>query len=176
MANPGPAVTNTPEYALAFAGSRNPSTWGMLAQSSVAITAPTDTTEDILATVNIDPSYMGFNSRLRIWTYWTCTNNANVKTVRVRHGGISGTAYYSGVLTSLANGIGYCEITAQGANLLQQGWGVTYVATPAIQFNAQSTGTLDLTAAQTLVITSQKATGADVLTLVSYSVEHYYAP
>lgn len=174
MSNPGPAITNTPQYVEAVASSTNPIVWGMLAQSSVPIVAPADTTEDILVTVNIPANYMGNNSRLKVYTSWTCTNNGNVKTVRVRFGGISGTDYFDGVLTSLAGGFGECEITETGANLSQQGAGWLMNATPAIEFRSQQTGTVDITAAQTLVITSQKATSGDTLTLVSYRVEHWY--
>jgi hypothetical protein len=174
LANPGPAITATPQYIEAVASSTNPIAWGMLGQSSTAIVAPTDTTEDVLVTISIPANYLGLNSRLKVYTSWTCTNNGNVKTVRVRLGGTAGTDYLNGVLTSLAGGFGECEITETGANLSQQGTGWLMVATPAIQFRAQQTGTLDITVAQTLVITSQKATGSDTVTLVSYRVEHFY--
>jgi hypothetical protein len=174
MSNPGPAITATPQYVEGVASSTNPIVWGMLGQSSVAIVAPADTTEDVLVTINIPANYLGNNSRLKVYTSWTCTNNGNVKTVRVRLGGTAGTDYLNGVLTSLAGGFGESEITETGANLSQQGAGYLMVGTPAIQFRAQQTGTLDITAAQTLVITSQKANAGDTLTLVSYRVEHWY--
>lgn len=174
MANPGPAIVTTPQYVESFAGSRNPSVWGMLGQSSAGITAPADTTEDVLVTVNLDPGYLGANSRLKVRFNITNTNNANVKTFRVRLGGLTGTAMYSVATTSLAGVFGEAEIVVTGSQQAETGWGVSYNATPAVLFSANATATIDLTAAQTLVLTSQKATGGDTFTLASYSVEHFY--
>lgn len=141
---------------------------GVLAQSAVAIVAPADTTEDVLATIAVPANAMGANGRLRISTDWTCTNNANVKTIRLRFSGASGTVIASEALTSnpalsvpvtLANR--NATNSQVGINQRLGYFGVAQTATAAI----------DTTAATTLVITSQKALATDTITLENYSVE-----
>jgi hypothetical protein len=174
MANPGPATTVTPQYVEAVASARNPIAWGMLAQSSAAIVAPADTTEDVLVTVNLDPGYLGANSRVKVRFNITNTNNANVKTFRVRLGGLTGTAMASFATTSLAGVFGEVEMVMNASQQAETAWGVVFNAAPAVLFSANATAVIDVSLAQTLVLTSQKATGGDTFTLVSYSVEHFY--
>jgi len=174
MSNPGPATTTTPQYVDGVASSTNPMVWGMLAQSSAAIVAPADTTEDVLVTVNLAAGYVGANSRLKVRFNITNTNNGNVKTFRVRLGGLTGTAMASFATTSLAGVFGEVEIVQNASQQAETGWGVVFDAAPAVIFSANATAVIDVSAATTLVLTSQKATGSDTLTLVSYSVEHFY--
>src|SRR6267378_5931700 len=170
MSNPGAATTTTPQYVDGVASARNPIVWGMLAQSSAAIVAPADTTEDVLVTVNLDPGYLGANSRLKVRFNITNTNNGNVKTFRIRLNGVAGTLMASFVTTSLAGIFGEAEIVQNASQQAETGWGVAYTAAPAVIFSANATATIDVSLAQTLVLTSQKATGGDTFTLVSYSV------
>lgn len=128
----------------------------------------------MLVTVNLDPTLLGPNSRLKVRFNITNTNNANVKTFRVRLGGLTGTAMASFATTSLAGVFGEVEMVLNGLQQAETAWGVAYNAAPAILFSANATATIDVTAPQALVLTSQKATGGDTFTLVSYSVEHFY--
>ncbi len=174
--NAGPSVTTTAQQAAALSGAANPNVWGPLVNTGAAIVAPAnDTNENALVTVQLAPGQLGPNSRIKIRYNTTCTNSVNVKTLRVRLGGLSGTVLYSAVLTSLAGGFGEVEIVANNATNAQTGYGVQYDATPAIKFAANATSTIDTTVATSLVFTAQKATGTETITLVSCTVEHLYA-
>lgn len=148
--------------------------WQILAQSSVAATAPADTNENILATVTIPAGAMGANGRLRITTQWTVTNSGNNKTLRARLGGIGGTAYLSSTQTTVATvrdqreiGNRNSQASQVGALISGGGFGTTS--------NAAVTSTVDTSAETTVVITGQKATAGEALTLESYIVEMMFA-
>lgn len=145
----------------------------VLAASAAAVSGAADTAENILATVNIPGGAMGLNGMLRVETKWTVTGSANAKTCRVRLGGIGGQAYQLTAfgasdiaqhdLTTIANrGAANSQIgriSSAGAG----GWGVST--------GAHTTASIDTSAATTLVITGQKASAGETLTLEAYLVE-----
>lgn len=138
--------------------------------SGGAVSAPANTSENILATINIPAKAMGINGALRVTTLWTMTNSVNNKTTSIRLGGISGTAFLALVNTTAASLMNIKVIQNRGA------------ANSQVSFNSASggnntttgavtTGSIDTSAAQTLVITGQKASSGETLTLESYLVE-----
>lgn len=144
----------------------------VLAQSAVAVSCPVDATEDILATINVPAGLLGPNGAVRVSAQWTLTNNANSKTLRVRFGGIGGTGYLNAVQASVAGGVSTVLIGNRGAANSQAGNAVI-TNTAAVATAQAGTGAVDTAAATTLVITGQKATAGDTLTLESYLVEAF---
>lgn len=151
-----------------FAGTLAPSviTYG----SAVAVSAPADTTEDTLATITIPANAMGANGRLRVSTFWSHTNSANNKTLRVRYSGASGTIFSTFTNTTTAAMRAQCEIVNRNATNSQVGG---FNGTGGFGSGAASllTSSVDTTAATTVVITGQKASSGETLTLESYLVE-----
>ena len=138
----------------------------IIAQSAVAVTTPTDTNENTLATITIPGGVISANGRLVVEAYFTVTASTNSKTWRVRLGG---TTLHSGNTTS-ATGISVgimAPIANRNSESSQVGTGFTGIGVSA---SAHPTGTVDTTADQTLTITAQKATGAETMTLTQYSV------
>jgi hypothetical protein len=115
---------------------------------------------------------MGANGILRVTTLWAMTSSANVKTPRVRLGGIAGTQFYAqthttvatlrqqteiGNRNSLASQVAYPSIAGGG------GWSTSA--------QAITTGTVDTAATQELVISGQLASSGETITLHAYLVE-----
>lgn len=144
----------------------------VLAQSAVAVSCPVDATEDILATINVPAGLLGPNGLLRVSYLASFTNNANVKTWRVRLGGIGGTGLKT---IALANNTTYQDslwLANRGAANSQVS-GISTGSTFSIGSNGVITAAIDTSLATTLVITGQKATAGDTLTLESYLVEAF---
>ena len=142
----------------------------ILGASAVAVSGPADTNENILATITVPAGAMGLNGILRVTTLWTVTNSGNLKTLRARLGGIGGTDYMTIGLTAALSHHHVVMIRNRGAANSQIGF------TPSsIPFNtstgANITSAIDTSAAQTFVITGQKASAGETITLESYLVE-----
>lgn len=140
----------------------------VLGRSGTAVSAPADTSEDILGTVTIPANWMGKNGMLKILSLWSCTNNANVKTARIRLGGIGGTAYETVALANNAAAQSYEVIWNANSTNSQVGSGAVGFGATA---TANITSAIDTTVDQTIVFTGQKATAGDTLTLAGYVVE-----
>lgn len=146
------------------------SKYRVLGASAVAVSAPADTNENILATITIPAGAMGLNGRLRVHTLWTVNNNANVKAARVRLGGIGGTDFLGANIVNTLSMQNQVMIANRGAANSQVGFSLG--TTPfALANSANVTAAIDTSAATTLVITAAKATAGDTMTLESYLVE-----
>lgn len=144
----------------------------ILGSSAVLATAPADTNENILATVNIAAGEMGLNGILRVTTLWTFTNSANAKNLRWRLGGIGGTAFLDATQTTTATYSDRRDIQNRGAANSQVGWAATATAGGAgASTSAVTTGAIDTSAATTIVITGLKASAGETITLERYLVE-----
>lgn len=139
----------------------------ILGMSSAAVAAPSnDTNENILATINIP--ILPATALITFRAQTSQTNNANVKTMRMRLGGIGGTDIWTG--TNIASQARYYFdgfIQNRGATNSQASAFVS--GATALASSTITTAAIDTSAATTLVITAQKATGTDTVTL-----EHYY--
>lgn len=138
----------------------------ILGASTAAVTAPADTSENILATINIP--ILPTNAHILFRAQVSQTNNANVKTMRMRLGGIGGTDFWTG--TNIASQARYLFdgfIQNRGATNSQASAFIS--GATALSSSTITTGAIDTSVATTLVITAQKATGTDTVTL-----EHYY--
>lgn len=145
----------------------------VLGKSGAAVNTPADTSEDTLATINIPANAMGANGVLRIYTLWSFTSSANNKTLRIRFSGASGTIYMNPVFTT---SVGYAALTMiANRNATNSQVGFASAATNgglgSSSASANVTSSVDTTAATSLVITGQKASAGETLTLESYLVE-----
>ena len=141
-----------------------------LCSSAVAVSGAADTNENTLATCTVPGGSMGVNGQLRVTALWTVNNNANAKTVRIRFGGASGTAYSAIGLASLVSRLDIRVIANTGAANSQVG-GQSGSDTYASTANALTTSAVDTSASTTIVFTCQKATAGDTCTLSGYTVE-----
>lgn len=146
----------------------------VLAQSAVAVSVGSTTDETTLATITVPANSMGPNGRIVVTHTWTCTNNANAKTPRVRWGGGAGTAVAGIALASNASGRFQMEVmnrNAANSQLLSptSGGGAFSASTGSHQ-----TASVNTAADTTIVITGQKASAGDTLTLESYNVQIFY--
>ena len=140
----------------------------ILGSSGATVTAPTDTNENILATINIPP--LSTTAVIIYRAQVSQTNNANAKTMRMRLGGIGGTDFWTA--TNIASQARYLfdgQIQNRAATNSQGGAFVS--GATALASSAITTGAIDTSAATTLVITAQKATGGDSIVLESYFVQ-----
>lgn len=142
----------------------------ILGKSGAAVSAPADTTEDILATITVPANAVGANGAIRFTFNCTFTNNGNVKTLRMRYSGIGGTLIVSQAVTNKGS------ITVSGmmmnANATgAQSWNYVGVDNGGgiLAASPSSASAIDTTAATTIVITGQKATAGDAFTIVNYN-------
>lgn len=141
----------------------------VLAASGAAVTAPADTNENTLVTITVPANAMGANGILRITTLWTYTNSANSKTLRVKFGGTT----FMGVSQTTSN------TYSDQRNIANRNATNSQVAWPQgsgsggfnVSGSAVTTGTIDTTSSQDILITAQKASGAETLILERYLVE-----
>ena len=116
---------------------------------------------------------MGPNGILRVTTLWSYTNSANNKTLRVRLGGLSGTAFQANVVT--ASNIGVMQRTIQNRN--SQASQIGFNAANAASYTtvgsgtSVATGSVDTSADQSIVITGQLASAGETVTLEACLVE-----
>ena len=146
---------------------------GVLAQSAVAASVTGTTSETVLATIPVPAGAMGANGILRIITLWSVTNSADSKTLRVRLGGIGGTAYLGLGVTAVATAQELTLIRNRNSLSSQVGFAATPAASYGTSTTAVTTSAVDMSAAQDLVITGTIAAnaGANTITLEAYTVE-----
>jgi hypothetical protein len=141
----------------------------VLASSAVAVSCPADTNEDVLATITVPGNSMGLNGSLRIWTLWTMTNSANNKTIRVRFSGANGAQYMVVTNTTTATYHAVTLLGNRGAANSQVGQMSNGLI--ASSSGAVVTSAVDTTVDTTIVITGQKASAGETITLERYLVE-----
>lgn len=142
----------------------------ILGASAVAVSGAADTAENILATINVPAGAMGLNGKLRLYTLFTVTSSANNKTLRARLGGIGGTIFYGVTVTTTVTVTDQRIISNRGAANSQVGPGDNS-ASFSQSNTVATTGAISTAAATTLVITGQKASAGETLTLEDYLVE-----
>lgn len=149
----------------------------ILRASASSVSAAADTSENTLATIAIPAGLMGANGILRITTLWSWTNSANNKTIKVYFGasgaGTGGTLYMSTIYTTttgtrdqrqIANrNSASSQVGSANGFMTAAGWGTT---TGAVVTSSVNTGN-----ASEVVLTGQKASAGETITLESYLVE-----
>lgn len=145
--------------------------WRVLAASGVAIAHTGTTIDTTLVTIPLPAGTMGANGVLRVTTVWTFTNNGNNKILAVRLGGAAGLLVQNSTVTT-EQVLRYQSQThnrnSQASQVVSRhtatngGFGTTTNLT---------TGTIDTSVDETIVIRAQLANGADTAQLESYTVE-----
>ena len=116
---------------------------------------------------------MGANGVLRVTTLWSYSNSASNKTLRLRLGGLSGSAFQATVATT--SNIAVIQRTIQNRN--SQSSQIGFNAASAASFttvgsgSAVATGAVDTSVDQSIVITGQLASAGESVTLESCLVE-----
>jgi hypothetical protein len=146
---------------------------GPFAQSFIAVSAPADTNEDTLATINVPA--LGANSLIRLTTIWTFSGAGGTRTPRVRFSGASGTKYFENAVAAARSGLTLVTYIANanatnsqvGSSMgqIDNGTGVQTVGA------GNATSAVDTTVGTTIVLTGQKASAGDVLTLNGFTAE-----
>ncbi len=137
--------------------------------SAVAGASLTGTTEQVMTTVAIPAGFLGTNGALRITANMTHTGSTNLKTFRVRLGGLSGTILGNlGTVTAthIASTL-TCLIVNRNSQSSQIGI-LLFLANTTV---APATGAVNTANAQDLVITGQLATGSESFNINSLLVE-----
>lgn len=147
----------------------------ILAQSAGTVSTTATTSEEVLATITIPANAMGANGCVEIWSTWNYTNSANTKTCRVRAGGIAGTSLFSSGPTTTNTLMRVTHWANTGSTNSQK----TSSSSGQAGAVSTSTGTLvttaiDTTASVDIVITGQKASAAETLSLEFYQVNLMY--
>lgn len=143
----------------------------VLGASAVAVSHTGSTDETVFATVSIAAGAMSANAILRITTLWSYTNSANNKTGRIRLGGVSGTQFLSVAHTTSASFSDSRLIRNRGATNSQVCTASASVSSAGTTGLAVTTGTVDMSVAQDLVLSGQLALGTETITLEGYLVE-----
>lgn len=144
----------------------------ILAQSAVPSSVTGTTTETTLATVSVAGGVVATNGRIRIRTWWSFSNNADTKIVRVRlaasatlaMGTFSAAGASLAILDADALNVGSGQIFYV-QEYLNGGTAIGVVGTTG------GTVSLNLAQAQNLTFTGQLGTPSDTITLLGYSVE-----
>lgn len=146
-----------------------------LAQSGTPASVTATTAEEVLATITVPAGAMGSNGRIAVDYSLTLTGSGNLKTWRVRintvGNGLTGTVMGDGSTISAASisGHQWAGIQARTATTqvgLQGGATNVNWNTSA---TALATATIDTTAPWEIVITGQKASSGETLTLEAFS-------
>lgn len=147
-----------------------------LKQSSVSVVAPAnDTNENILATYTIPAGTIQAGDEIEIMLGGSHTNSANTKTWRVRLGGVAGTVFAAYAVTTSA-AIQSLIVIRFPTTATEKAWNSGNSSPFGTGSGAFTTGAIDMANAQDLVITGQKATGSETMTLESYSMRLRKAP
>jgi hypothetical protein len=143
----------------------------VLAQSFVVATAAADTNENTLATITVPANTLGANGGLRILTQWSMTSSANNKTIRVRYSGAAGSQFGLVIATTRTGQNLVTHIVNANATNSQKGGSYGTDSSGQALNNQNVTASADTTASTTIVITGQKATAGETLSLEGYLVE-----
>lgn len=154
-------------------GDVSPLAFALLAKSAVAASITGTLTETALGTITVPASTIGVNGQIRVSAYWSCTNSANNKTMRVRLGGIAGSVCFSTVQTT--GNLVKAEIVIANRNSASSQLLTATAARPTDGLVTTTMPTpiaVDTGASQDLVISGQLANTGEIITLEGYNVEY----
>lgn len=144
----------------------------VLAQAVVNASCDATANENALATITLPANTLGPNGSVEIMATWTMTNSVNNKTTRVRFSGAAGTEFQNRIVTTQVTSQQVTSISNAGAANAQRGMGLGSPGTGETT-NAIVASAVDTTVDTSIVISGQKATAGETLTLVKYRVTVY---
>jgi hypothetical protein len=145
----------------------------MFARAAVDVPLTGSTTETTVATAGTIPGgLLGVNGTVIVTNGWNYTSSANTKTLRVRLGGLSGTAIQTIVGTTAANEV--LETRLRNRNSASTQYATTIgnnVSSLTVVLHSVN-GTIAVATGsdQSLVITAQLQVGTETATLQDYEV------
>lgn len=140
----------------------------ILCKSFVQVTTAADTTEDTVYTCTL-PALLP-NAAVHVYTYWTITNGASTKTMRLRYSGAAGTIF--GTIATTTNAVIQLRGHLLNRNSTSSQFTAEerYIGTSTFQ-SSNSTAAVDSSVAGTSVVaTCQKVTAGDTCTLEGIEV------
>jgi hypothetical protein len=140
----------------------------ILGSSGAAVSGAADTNENTLATIAIPAGAMGLNGILRVTTLWTMTSSGNNKIVRTKLGT---TDFGAATLTATVAYREQRQIHNRNSAASQVAFTQANGSSWGSAAGANQTGTENTATALNLLITGQKATAGETLTLEAYLVE-----
>lgn len=133
------------------------------------------TAEQVLLSFRIPPNFLPANFKMTIILDFSFTNNANVKSVAFKAGGLAGTALFTS--PSLASALNYnalVQISGRGDGQSLIGFGAGTAGGAGTSTTAYPTASLNYITSETeFVVTGTKATGTDTLQLESCVIQLY---
>ena len=143
-----------------------------LAASAAAVVAPVnDTNENVLATITIPAGLMGTRGILQIDIRMTYNNNGNNKTMRCRWSGAAGTVIWGPTRTTQLGSTTRITLANRDSASSQVYSSINNNDASTADGNAGGTASVNTGADTSIVISAQKATGSDTVTLEYYKVD-----
>lgn len=137
--------------------------------SSLSVTGTTS--ETALATCAIPGSAMGLQGAVRVVTRWSMPTSANAKTVRIRHGGASGTTIALTAYTTNTFAMLEATVVNRGSASSQYYFGFGTRASDVVMYSTTpGTAAVNSAHSQDIVISMQLASAAESVSLESYEV------
>jgi hypothetical protein len=133
--------------------------------TSVPISLPADTNEDTFISITVPA--MSANGGFEVRALFTCTNNANAKTLKAYYSTTGGTQLCAPSLASVAGLELFLFVGNQGATNSQSSNGYIRYLNNTIVALTQTTPAATTTGNTTFVITGTKATAGDTWTMVN---------
>jgi len=137
-----------------------------IGSNAVNVASTTTTSEQVLHTWTIGANEFSTSAHLRIIFLVQTNNNINIKRFRVRVGGLLGTEYFNVNFGSVvSNQVISVDIYANGTTNAQVGHGSINATRSGSTTSAIINSAINTTASWTVVLTSQKNTAADTVTI-----------
>ena len=138
---------------------------------NVGATLTTVTTETVLSEFTLNKKLASPNMTIVVNSLWSMNNSANIKTPRVRFGGIAGTEYVNTQIASNSSFQSECLIRFRNALNSQIAMAGTQWSSYSATGGAVVTSSLDMTVNDAaIVLSGQLANAADYLTLRGYTI------
>ena len=143
----------------------------LLYVDNVGATLTTVTTETVLSEFTLNKKLASPNMTIVVNSLWSMNNSANIKTPRVRFGGIAGTEYVNTQIASNNSFQSECLIRFRNALNSQIAMAGTQWSSYSATGGAVVTSSLDMTVNDAaIVLSGQLANAADYLTLRGYTI------
>ena len=143
----------------------------LLFVDNVGATLTTVTTETVLSTFTLNKKLASPNMTIVVNSVWSMNNSANIKTPRVRFGGVAGTEYVNTQIASNSSFQSECLIRFRNALNSQLGMSSTQWPAYSTGGGAVVTSSVDVSVNDAdIVLTGQLANAADNITLRAYTV------
>lgn len=139
----------------------------IIGRGASSLTVPGDTTEDILVTIPMDADIMGLLGNIEVETWWSITSSANTKTPKIRFGGPAGQDCMNATFTTSTAAKAVASIANRASKSTQLVTG--HIITTSNALVTQNAGAaVDTSLATSIVISGQKQSAGEVMTLNAY--------